>query len=102
MTPTVISVENLSKTYRLGQIGSGTLTDDIRMWWARMRGLPNPLLKVGEKDYGNRQGEVLWALRDVSFTVEQGECWVSLDATGRVRAPCSKFSRGLPPPLMGW
>jgi len=33
----------------------------------------NPLLRIGEKDHGNRDGEELWALRDVSFTVEQGE-----------------------------
>ena len=33
----------------------------------------NPLLKIGETDHGNRDGEELWALRDVSFMVEQGE-----------------------------
>ena len=36
----------------------------------------NPLLHIGEKDHGNRDGlagEELWALRDVSFTVDQGE-----------------------------
>ena len=30
-------------------------------------------LRIGEKDHGNRDGEELWALRDVSFTVKQGE-----------------------------
>lgn len=38
-----------------------------------MRGAPNPLLRIGETDHGNRDCEELWALRDVSFTVEQGE-----------------------------
>ena len=33
----------------------------------------NPLLRIGERDHGNRDGEELWALRDVSFTVDQGE-----------------------------
>ena len=70
---TVISVENLSKTYRLGQIGTGTLSRDLEVWWARLRGKPNPLLPIGEKDHGNRDGETVWALKDVSFTVEQGE-----------------------------
>jgi len=73
MTPTVISVENLSKSYRLGQIGTGTLTNDLKVWWARTRGKPNPLLKIGQTDHGNQDGETLWALRDVSFTVQQGE-----------------------------
>ncbi|MEW5829611.1 MAG: hypothetical protein AB1846_12030 [Chloroflexota bacterium] len=78
---TVISVEHLSKTYRLGQIGTGTFTNactepcrsDLKLWWAKARGKPNPLLKIGESDHGNRDGEDLWALKDVSFTVEQGE-----------------------------
>jgi len=42
----VISVENLSKTYRLGQIGTGTFSRDLEVWWARMRGKPNPLVKI--------------------------------------------------------
>ena len=66
---TVISVEHLSKTYRLGQIGTGTFSRDLELWWAKMRGKPNPMLRIGEKDHGNRDGEELWALRDVSFAV---------------------------------
>ena len=42
----VISVENLSKAYRLGQIGTGTLSYDLKLWWAKARGKPNPLLKM--------------------------------------------------------
>jgi lipopolysaccharide transport system ATP-binding protein len=69
----VISVEHLLKTYRLGQIDTGTFSNDLNMWWATVRGKPNPLLRIGEKDDGNRDGEELWALRNVSFTVQQGE-----------------------------
>ena len=71
--PTVISVENLSKTYRLGQIGTGTFAHDLNVWWARLRGKPNPMLRIGETDCGNREGENIWARKDVSFTVQQGE-----------------------------
>jgi len=78
---TVISVENVSKYYRLGLIGGGTLRADLERWWARRRGKPDPLLKacperkrrIGQEDQGNRQGEHIWALRDVSFQVQQGE-----------------------------
>jgi lipopolysaccharide transport system ATP-binding protein len=73
MSPIVISVEHLSKTYRLGQIGTGTLANDLKVYWARKLGRPNPLLTVGEADHGNRDGEMLWALKDVNFQVEQGE-----------------------------
>jgi len=70
---TAISIQNVSKYYRLGMIGGGTLAGDLNRWWARVRGKPDPLLKVGESDLGNQEGEFIWALRDVSFDVQQGE-----------------------------
>ncbi len=73
MSGTVISVENLSKQYRLGQIGGRTLTEDLNRWWARARCKPNPYLKIGQEDASDRDGEYIWALRDVNFTIEQGE-----------------------------
>ena len=69
MNQPVIVAENISKAYRLGQIGSGTLTNDIKVWWAKARGKPNPLLKIGHEAL---DGETLWALRDISFSIEQG------------------------------
>jgi lipopolysaccharide transport system ATP-binding protein len=53
---TVISIENVSKSYHLGSIGTGTFRGDLQRWWARTRGLPDPHLKIGEKDHGKRQG----------------------------------------------
>jgi len=69
----VISVENLSKVYHLGQISIGTFANDLKVWWAKMCGKPHPLLRIDETAYGNRDGEEIWVLRDVSFTVQQGE-----------------------------
>ena len=48
MSDTVISVENLSKHYRLGVISSNTLRDDVNRWWAKLRGQPDPTLKIGQ------------------------------------------------------
>ena len=69
MSDPVIIAEDISKAYHLGQIGSGTISNDLKGWWARVRGKPNPLLKIGQEDL---DGETLWALRGVSFSVEQG------------------------------
>jgi lipopolysaccharide transport system ATP-binding protein len=69
MNQPVIVAENISKAYRLGQIGSGTLTNDVKVWWAKARGKPNPLLKIGQEEL---DGETLWALRDISFSIDQG------------------------------
>jgi len=65
MTDTVISVEHLSKHYRLGTIGGRTLRDDLARAWAQLRRQPDPLLKVGQENHGNHDGETIWALRDV-------------------------------------
>ena len=79
MSDTVISVENVSKYYRLGLIGGGTLRADCERWWARMRGKPDPLLKVDAQPSNlstfqpSNVNDTIWALRDVSFQVQQGE-----------------------------
>ena len=73
MSDIAIRVENVSKRYRLGLIGGGTLSADLERGWARVRGKPDQLLKIGQEDQSNRRGEYIWALRDVSFDVQQGE-----------------------------
>ncbi|HSV74799.1 MAG TPA: ABC transporter ATP-binding protein [Chthonomonadales bacterium] len=69
----VIRVENLSKAYRLGQIGGATLREELNRWWARVRKRPDPKLKIGQEHLAERFGERFWALKDVSFEAEQGE-----------------------------
>jgi ABC-type glutathione transport system ATPase component len=48
MSETVIRVENLSKLYRLGEVGTGSLAHDVNRWWHRVRGKEDPYLKIGE------------------------------------------------------
>jgi len=75
MSKTVISVEQLSKEYRLGQIGTGSIAHDINRWWYRMRGKEDPYLKIGEENDRTKKGnsEYVWALNDISFQVKEGE-----------------------------
>ncbi|MGB8214192.1 MAG: ABC transporter ATP-binding protein [Anaerolineales bacterium] len=98
---TVISIENLSKVYRLGQIGTGTLTDDLKVWWARQRGQPNPLLKVEQMEHGNREGADLWALRDVSFKVKQGEVLGIIGRNGAGKSTLLKILSRVTAPTFG-
>jgi lipopolysaccharide transport system ATP-binding protein len=67
-----IKAEGLSKKYRLGTIGYGTLYKDLSAWLARIRGREDPNAVIGEKSRLNSRGD-FWALRDVSFEVEQGD-----------------------------
>lgn len=67
-----ISVEDVSKAYRLGLIGSGTLQEDVERLWARLRRRPDPLTKIGQEAHGRNAAGHFWALNRVSFDVETG------------------------------
>jgi lipopolysaccharide transport system ATP-binding protein len=72
---TVIKVENISKQYRLGEVGTGALAHDVNKWWHKVRGKENPYLKIGETNDRTVKGEsdYVWALKDINFEVKQGE-----------------------------
>jgi lipopolysaccharide transport system ATP-binding protein len=75
MSDEVIKVENLSKQYRLGEVGTGTLSHDLNRWWHLVRGKEDPYLKIGEVNDRTSRGnsDYVWALRDVNFSVNKGE-----------------------------
>ncbi len=75
MSETVIKVENLSKQYRLGQVGTGTLSHDVNRFWHKVRGKEDPYMKIGEENDRTVKGgsEYVWALRDINFEVKHGE-----------------------------
>jgi lipopolysaccharide transport system ATP-binding protein len=72
---TVIKVENLSKQYRLGNVGTGSIAHDVNRAWHRILGKEDPYLKIGEENDRSKKGrsEYVWALRDINFEVQQGE-----------------------------
>ncbi len=71
----VIKVENVSKLYQLGDIGSGSVSNDIKRWWASVRGKENPFAEIAETNDRTAKGntDYVWALKDISFDVQQGE-----------------------------
>ncbi len=71
MSLKMLKVENVSKVYRLGVIGSGTLYRDIQSWWALKRGREDPYQKIGETRQIKK--DFFYALDNVSFEVNAGE-----------------------------
>lgn len=72
MSNTVIQIENLSKMYKLGVINNGTLWKDIQTWAALKFGHEDPHSKIGEDKYKG-DADRFWALKNVSFSIKEGE-----------------------------
>ena len=72
---TSIKVENLSKIYRLGEIGTGTISRDLERWFAKIRGKEDPFLKVGQTNDRSKKADsdIVYSLQDINFEIEQGD-----------------------------
>ncbi len=75
MSNTVIKVENISKLYQLGQVGTGTLSHDLNRWWARIKGKEDPTAKLGATNDRTVKGNTnfVWSLKDINFEINHGE-----------------------------
>lgn len=71
MSELMLKVEHVSKEYRLGTIGGGTLKGELQSKFAKLLKKEDPNLKIGEKAHD--KNERFLALNDVNFTIKKGE-----------------------------
>lgn len=96
---TVVDVENLSKEYRLGVIGNGSLYKDIQSWIAKIKGKPDPWVAVDETSKIGR--DRFWALKNITFKVNQGERLGVIGRNGAGKSTLFKILSQITAPTSG-
>ena len=98
-----IKAENVSKAYQLGQIGTGTLGNDLTRWFAKIKGKEDPFLKVGETNDRTVKGtsDVVWSLKDINFEIKEGDSVGVIGRNGAGKSTLLKLLSRVTSPTTG-
>ena len=100
----MIHVENLSKAYQIGQIGTGTISRDIeRFWLTKILGKDDPFLKIGETNDRSSKGgsDIVWSLKDINFEINQGDAVGIIGKNGAGKSTLLKLLSRVTSPTSG-
>jgi lipopolysaccharide transport system ATP-binding protein len=104
MNNIAIKVENLSKVYRLGEIGTGSIGQDVDRWFkTKVLGKEDPFLKIGETNNRSKKGisDVVYSLSDINFEFEQGDTVGIIGRNGAGKSTLLKILSRVTTPTTG-
>ena len=99
-----IEFDNVGKLYRLGLVGTGTLSHDLNRWFqTSVLHKEDPYLKIGEVNDRSSKGtsDYVWALKDISFKVEQGDVVGIIGKNGAGKSTLLKLLSHITAPSTG-
>ena len=100
----VIRFENVGKLYRLGTVGTGTLSHDLRRWWiTSVMRREDPYLKIGETNDRASKGhsDYVYALRDINLEVNEGDVLGIIGKNGAGKSTLLKLLSRVTAPTTG-
>jgi lipopolysaccharide transport system ATP-binding protein len=103
MSSVAIKVEDLSKLYALGQIGTGTISRDLERWWASVRGKEDPFAKIGQANDRTVKSDsnFVWSLQDINFEVQKGDVLGIIGRNGAGKSTLLKVLSKITSPTKG-
>lgn len=104
MSDKVLKVDELSKIYRLGEIGTGTLSHDLNRWWASIRGKDDPYSYVGQVNDKSKKptSNYVYALKNVSLELNKGEVLGIIGKNGAGKSTLLKIISRITAPTKGY
>ena len=99
----VIKVENLFKQYQLGQVSTGTISHDFNRWMHKIRGKEDPYEQITGENTREEKGDsnYIWALKDVNFSVNQGDVLGIIGRNGAGKSTLLKILSKVTAPTKG-
>lgn len=99
-----IQIENLSKLYRIGNVGTGTLSRDLQRWFiTNVIKKEDPYLTIGaENDHKSKiTSEFVYSLHNINLEIQQGSSLAIIGRNGAGKSTLLKIISRITSPSSG-